>query len=267
MIGRLGCLALVCLALGVSSETPQSPWPALTPTTQPVKQTFDNGHAIAQLALTLEEEVLVEMMPFKPPFKMDKKQMAVVLKLLKKLVKPVLKSERLRTMVAIVDEFMQDLEYNQENKKYYNGMLDAAQDVYKEVKRMYNAEPTDEAQARTWETVSGIYRSSILNNWFVQPFNEWILTPITSRITSAADRIYNMIPDNTWVVDTNYVNPFQRWSETWNYYVNRISNFSSRARHTLEATARLLEEQDAARCHGCGSHAVIETDTGSTEVQ
>jgi len=261
------CLALVCLVLGVSGETPQSPWPALTPTPQPVKQSFNNEQAIAQLALTMEEELLVEMLPFKPPFKMDKKQMAVIIKLLKKAVKPVLKSERLRTMVHIVDDFMQDLEYNQENKKYYTGMLNAAQDVYHEVNRLYNYENMDEAQARTintaLESVSNIYRSSVLNNWIVQPFNNWILSPLTSRISNAAERIYNMVPNNSWVVDTNYINPFTSWGETFNYYVDRFSNWSARARNTLDATARLLEQQDAvsARCSGCSP------DDQPTEIQ
>jgi len=258
MIGRMLCLALLCLVLGVSAESPQSPWPTLTPTPQPVKQSFNNEQAIAQLALTMEEELLVEMLPFKPPFKMDKKQMAVIIRLLKKAVKPVLKSERLRTMVAIVDDFMQDLEYNQENKKYYTGMLNAAQDVYREVNRMYNTENMDEAQARTlnsaMQTVSNIYRSSVLNNWIVQPVNDWIIYPITSRLSTAADRIYDMIPQNSWVVDTNYINPFASWGETFNYYVNRISDWSARARSTLDVTARLLDEQDiarGARCSGC----------------
>jgi len=247
------CLALVCLTVGVSSEAPQSPWPTLTPTAQPQRQSFDNGQALAQLALHMEEEVLVDMLPFKPPFKMDKKQMAVIIKLLKKAVKPVLKSERLRTMVSIVDDFIQDLEHNQENKKYYAGMLNAAQDVYGTLNRMYNTE--DEAQARTMSTVGNIYRQSVLNNWVVAPFRSWIVDPITTQVQSAADRIYNMIPSNSWVVDTNWIdNPFEGLGDNIFYYVNRISNWSARARSTLDATARLLDAQDSsARCAGCGT--------------
>lgn len=264
MLGRISCLAVVCLVMRVSGESPQSPWPTLTPTAQPVKQAFDQGQAIAQLALTMEEEILVEMLPFKPPFKMDKKQMAVIIKLLKKVVKPVLKSERLRSMVAIVDDFMQELEYNQENKKYYTGMLNAAQDVYRELNTMYNAEQ-DEAQARTMASVASIYRESVLNTYMVQPFMNWVVRPVTSRISTAAERVYNMIPSNSWVVDTNYINPFASWGETFNYYVNRISNWSARARSTLDATARLLEDQDAARCIGCsGDHDVSVIDPDSS---
>ncbi|CAL4069835.1 unnamed protein product [Meganyctiphanes norvegica] len=271
MIGRIVCLALVCLALSVNGEAPQSPWQTLTPTAKPVKHAFDQGQAIAQLALHMEEEILVEMLPFKPPFKMDKKQMAVIIKLLKKGVKPILKSERLLTMISTVDDFIQDLESNQENKKYYAGMLNAAQDVYRELKRMYNAEQTDEGQARTWDSVSSIYQSSVLRNWIVSPFTNWVITPITSRLSSVVDRVSNLIPNNSWVIDTEYINPFESLGETFQYYVNRMSSWSSRARHTLEATARLLEEQDAIAAArscsgGCGSNSVS-IDNGDTDVQ
>jgi len=252
-LGRMSCLVL-CLALGaVHGEAPTSPWPELTPTQKPAKQTFDQGQAMAQLAMTMEEELLVEMLPFKPPFKMDKKQMAVVIKLLKKLVKPVLKSERLRTMVSIVDDFMQELEHNQENKQYYIGMLNAAQDVYGEVNRMYNSE---EAQGRTFETVQSIYRESVLNNYIVQPISSWIIEPITSRVYYAAERVYEMLPSNTWIVDTEYFNPFASWGETFDYYVNRIANWSAGTRRALTATARMLQAQDEAEgrnCFECGS--------------
>jgi len=251
-LGRMSCLVL-CLALGaVHGEAPTSPWPELTPTQKPAKQTFDQGQAMAQLAMTMEEELLVEMLPFKPPFKMDKKQMAVVIKLLKKLVKPVLKSERLRTMVSIVDDFMQELEHNQENKQYYIGMLNAAQDVYGEVNRMYNSE---EAQGRTFETVQSIYRESVLNNYIVQPISNWIIEPITSRVYYAAERVYEMLPSNTWIVDTEYINPFASWGETFDYYVNRIANWSAGTRRALTATARMLQAQDEAEgrnCFECG---------------
>lgn len=203
------------------------------------------------------------MLPFKPPFKMDKKQMAVIIKLLKKAVKPVLKSERLRTMVSIVDDFIQELEYNQENKKYYAGMLNAAQDVYGELNRMYNTE--DEAAARTMSTVGNIYRQSVLNNWLVEPFRSWVIEPITNTVSGAAERIYNMIPSNSWVVDTNWIdNPFANWGDNFNHYVNRISNWSARARNTLDVTARLLEAQDgpSARCSGCGNTDVSDNNDG-----
>jgi len=267
MLGRMLCLALVCFVVGTRAEAPQSPWPTLTPTAQPAKQAFDQGQAIAQLALTMEEEILVEMLPFKPPFKMDKKQMAVIIKLLKKAVKPVLKSERLRNMVAIVDDFMQELEYNQENKKYYSSMLNAAQDVYREVNTMYNAEQ-DEAQARTMTSIANVYRESVMNQYLVQPFMNWVITPITSRITNAAERVYNMMPSNSLVVDTNWINPFESWGETFNYYVDRISSWSASTRRALESTARLLEQQDAvssARCIGCSgddTSVVIDPDSG-----
>lgn len=264
------CLALVCLAVSVSGEAPQSPWQSLTPSTHPVKQennynakkTFDQGQAIAQLALTLEEEMLVEMLPFKPPFKMDKKQMAVVIKLLKKAVKPVLKSERLRYMVATVDGFVKDLDENQENKEYYIGMLNVAQDVYATLNRMYNSE---EAQGRTGggSTVGNIFRESVLNQWFISPFTEYVITPITSRFSSvfssAIERVSNLIPENTLLIDTDWVNPFTSWGETFDYYVNRIADISARSRSTFEATARILNEQDQIEgrsCHGCASSGV-----------
>jgi len=262
MLCRMLFLALVCLAVGVSSEAPQSPWPTLTPTAQPQRQSFDNGQALAQLALTMEEEILVDMLPFKPPFKMDKKQMAVIIKLLKKAVKPVLKSERLRTMVYIVDDFIQDLEHNQENKKYYAGMLNAAQDVYGELNRMYNTE--DEAQARTMSTVGNIYRQSVLNNWFVAPFRSYIIDPITTTVTGAVERISNMMPSNSYIVDTTWINnPFESLGENFFYYVDRISNWSARARSTLDATARLLDAQDeSARCAGCGTSTDVSDNNG-----
>jgi len=263
---RMVCLALVCLALGVSGEAPESPWPVLTPKAFPAKQTFNQEHAIAQLALTLEEEVLVEMLPFKAPFKMDKKQMAVVIRLLKKLVKPILKSERLRTMVAIIDGYIQDLA-EEENKKYYADIADIAQNVRREVKRVYNSE---EVQGRTFETMTNIYRESVLNNYIVQPFTNWIISPITSRISLAAERISEMLPTNTWIVDTEYYNPFSTWGETFDYYVDRISNWSARSRSALEATARLIEEQEGRACDDCGNSAAwggSDSDSTSTDVQ
>jgi len=199
--------------------------------------------------------------------------MAVVIKLLKKAVKPVLKSERLRTMVSIVDDFIQELEHNQENKQYYSEMLDVAQDVYGEVRRMYNSA---EVEGRTLSTVQNIYRESVLNNWFVTPFTDYIITPITSRISYAAERVYEMLPQNTWVVDTDYFNPFPRWGETFDYYVNRISNWSASSRRALETTARFLEQEDAVvgrACPGCGNSAFWSTsdqdddDSSDTQVQ
>jgi len=244
---RMLCLALVCLSLGgLNIEASQSPWPTLTPTPQPVKlQSFDNGQAVAQLALTMEEEILVDMLPFKPPFKMDKKQMAVIIRLLKKAVKPVLKSERLRTMVSIVDDFMQDLENNQENKKYYSGMLDIAQTVYRELSTIYNDEQTNKASARTFDTINSIYRESVLNNWVVQPINNNIVTPVTSSITTAARRVYSMLPGPILEFDVTYINLYDRWSETYNYYVNQISGITGRTRSILEVTAQFLDEEDA----------------------
>jgi len=245
---RMLCLAaLACLSLGMNIEASQSPWPTLTPTPQPVKlQSFDNGQAIAQLALAMEEEMMVDMLPFKPPFNMDKKQMAVIIKLLKKAVKPVLKSERLRTMVSIVDDFMQDLENNQENKKYYSGMLDISQAVYKQLNTIYNDEQTNKASARTISTISSIYRESVLNNWVVEPINNNIITPVTSSITTAARRVYSMLPGPILVFDTTYINLYDRWSETYNYYVNQISSWTGRARNILDVTAQFLDEEDQA---------------------
>lgn len=206
--------------------------------------------------------MLVEMLPFKPPFKMDKKQMAVVIKLLKKAVKPVLKSERLRYMVATVDGFVKDLDENQENKEYYIGMLNVAQDVYATLNRMYNSE---EAQGRTGggSTVGNIFRESVLNQWFISPFTEYVITPITSRFSSvfssAIERVSNLIPENTLLIDTDWVNPFTSWGETFDYYVNRIADISARSRSTFEATARILKEQDQIEgrsCNDCASSGV-----------
>jgi len=197
------------------------------------------------MALAMEEEMMVDMLPFKPPFNMDKKQMAVIIKLLKKAVKPVLKSQRLRTMVAIVDDFMQDLENNQENKKYYSGMLDIAQAVYKELNTVYNDEQAYKASARTMSTISSIYRESVLNNWVVEPINNNIITPVTSTITTAARRVYSYLPGPILVFDTTYINLYDRWSETYNYYVNEISGWTGRARSILEVTAEFLDQEDA----------------------
>jgi len=45
--------------------------------------------------------------------------------------------------------------------------------------------------------------------------------------------------------DVTYINLYDRWSETYNYYVNQISGITGRTRSILEVTAQFLDEEDA----------------------
>lgn len=133
MVGLVACLG------GVLSqqEPPVSPWQALNPALagpvssevpQPQYQPPRPEHDRTQLSP--EEEFLVNNMPFKLPFKMEKKQIAVAMKLLKEAAKPVVKSKVLRQSVAYLDEVVRAYVDDIEMQMYMSFVLDSLQDFY-----------------------------------------------------------------------------------------------------------------------------------------
>nr|XP_027210666.1 uncharacterized protein LOC113804036 [Penaeus vannamei] len=61
---------------------------------------------------------------------MDKKQIAVAMKLLKEAVKPILKSKALREAVAYLDDSLSSFNGDIETQLYLRLVLDSAQDIY-----------------------------------------------------------------------------------------------------------------------------------------
>lgn len=125
LIALVGVLA--CIGSVTPTEPPQGPWQALNPSLgTPAQDKPQRG----EVALTPEEEFLVNNIPFKLPFKMDKKQTAVAMKLMKEAVKPIIKSKTLQESVSYVDDLLHFLVDDIETQMYMTLFLDFMQDVY-----------------------------------------------------------------------------------------------------------------------------------------
>lgn len=137
LVSALACFAGVVRA----SEPPVSPWQVLNPPLEadldlnPLQNTYPEEYE-ADSNVTVyededeEEEMHIPELPFKLPFKMDKKQIAVAMKLLKEAVKPILKSKALRETVAYLDDYLASYNGDIETQLYLRLVLDSAQDIY-----------------------------------------------------------------------------------------------------------------------------------------
>lgn len=122
LVGVLACISSV-----TPTEPPQGPWESLTPSiSTPAKAKPQRG----EVMLTPEEEFLVNNIPFKLPFKMDKKQTAVAMKLMKEAVKPIIKSKTLQETVSYVDDLLHFLVDDVETQMYMTLFLDFMQEIY-----------------------------------------------------------------------------------------------------------------------------------------
>ena len=122
---------MACIASAASQQyPPQGPWESLTPSVQPSEEPNPTQPTKGEIALTDEEEFLVSHMPFKLPFKMDKKQIAVTMKLLKEAMKPVIKSKTLQDTVAYIDDVLHYFTLNKDAQMYVTLFFDFMQDVY-----------------------------------------------------------------------------------------------------------------------------------------
>lgn len=137
LVSALACLGGVARA----SEPPVSPWQVLNPPLRgegdaydigPLENTYPEEQETDANVATYEdeEEEYIPELPFKLPFKMDKKQVAVAMKLLKEAVKPILKSKSLRETLAYFDEALASFSSDIETQLYLRLILDSAQDLY-----------------------------------------------------------------------------------------------------------------------------------------
>ncbi|XP_037792322.1 uncharacterized protein LOC119587712 [Penaeus monodon] len=234
-----------------------------------------------------EEEMHIPELPFKLPFKMDKKQIAVAMKLLKEAVKPILKSKALRETVAYLDDYLASYNGDIETQLYLRLVLDSAQDIYEgkeagqihAIVKDFFTDMSDEETARTIEDVWD-YMSPTVDEWFytplrkylVAPVRDYLYYPVSNAINDFADRIGRFMNSD---YDSSYVSvqypQYQRWSDSVNRFTNRISKWTTQARRSLETAARVLEAQDeqyeARACGGsCGS-ATLEEDPSDFAVQ
>lgn len=285
MLVFLGVLA--CMSVGVlSAEPPVSPWQALNPSLgeptraeidaaqeefddTPYDVTYPEGHNETERQYHQEEDDMMAELPFKLPFKMDKKQSAVAMKLLKEAVKPVLKSKRLQEFVAYLDDSIASYRSDLESQMYVTLVLDSLQEIYegKEtselniiLKRFFE-NMSDEETARTLDSVWRSYVTPVLTSYIYNPMRNYVVTPvrsyiyepITNYVSEFAERI------GTWMessrrpyIDIQYPE-YSRWSQTFNDYANRISDWTAQARDGLAVARRMLELQDEARgCYDCG---------------
>lgn len=122
LVGVLACIGSV-----TPTEPPQGPWQALNPAVATPEKAKPQRE---EVMLTPEEEFLVNNIPFKLPFKMDRKQTAVAMKLMKEAVKPIIKSKTLHETVSYVDDLLHFLVDDIETQMYMNFFLDFMQDIY-----------------------------------------------------------------------------------------------------------------------------------------
>ncbi|XP_042204116.1 uncharacterized protein LOC121853807 isoform X2 [Homarus americanus] len=276
---RLLVVAGVLAYLGVGVMTvdpPVNPWQAINPalgentpydalqTNPDVEPTY--AETDSNTDLTPEEEALISELPFKLPFKMDKKQLAVAMKLLKAAIKPVIKSKTLRETVAYLDALFGFYSEDLEAQMYMTLLLDSLQDMYegkeaaqlhKLMKGFFTDITGDEATARS---IDDMWRSTLelmydpVKDYFFRPVNNYLVEPISSAVSGFAERIGKWMGGNSntkHYVNVQYPESYSRWSETVSSYANRLSDWTAQARQGLEMAARMLEAQDMARsCSG-----------------
>ncbi|XP_053634082.1 uncharacterized protein [Cherax quadricarinatus] len=275
---RLLALVSALVFMGVcasASEPGASPWQALNPAltdTNPYKETeadttqetFEPTHleANATSELTPEEEFLVSNIPINLPFKMEKKQLAVAMKLLKEAVKPIIKNKALHQTVAYIDSLLGAYREDLELQMYMTLLLDSFQDMFEgkeavqfhKVLRGFFTEISDEATART---IDDMWRSTMdlvsdpFRDYFVRPVNNYLVAPISNAVSGFADRIGRWMGSRKHYVNVKYPESYSRWSEAMSTYANRLSDWTSQARQGIELAARMLEAQDQAR--GCAA--------------
>ncbi|XP_066987519.1 uncharacterized protein [Macrobrachium rosenbergii] len=281
---------LVCLSVGtLAQESPISPWQSLNSAMSdapkddaaagktgeeefsdaPYDVTYPEADYQNETDYMSDEELILQSLPFKLPFKMDKKQLAVSMKILKAAVKPILKSKELRDAVAYIDESLAKYKTDLESQMYVTLLMDSMQEIYegKEtaelnmmIKRIFT-DMSDEETARTLGSVWRSYVSPAIDNYVIDPMRSYVIQPVRSYLYEPiSDYVYDFAERiETWMdgsqrpyIDIQYPeNYYRRWSERVNDYASRISNWASQARQGLEMARRMLELQEEGRCHGC----------------
>ncbi|XP_071546791.1 uncharacterized protein [Panulirus ornatus] len=215
--------------------------------------------------LSPEEEFLVSNIPFRLPFKMEKKQLAVVMKLLKEAVKPIIKSKTLRVTLAYFDELLASYNDDPETQMYMSLFLDSLQDMYegKEAVRFNKIVKgifTDISDEETARTLNDMWRSTVdyvydpVRTFVVRPMRSFLFEPISNAVSDFADRIGLWAIDNPTELNVDYPESFERWSQAMGLLTRRLSNWSSKARNGIEYAARMLEAQDEGRSCAGGCH-------------
>ncbi|XP_042873927.1 uncharacterized protein LOC122254340 [Penaeus japonicus] len=283
LVSALACLGGVARA----SEPPVSPWQVLNPPLReegdaydigPLENTYPEEQETDANVATYEdeEEEYIPELPFKLPFKMDKKQVAVAMKLLKEAVKPILKSKSLRETLAYFDEALASFSSDIETQLYLRLILDSAQDLYegKEsaqihmIMKDFFTDMSDEETARTIDDVWD-YMSPAMDEWFYTPVREYLVAPVrdyvyypfSNAINDFADRIGRLMGGRYDFYDGVEYPQYQRWSDRVNMITSRISKLTSITRRSLEDAVTVLDAQDnefAARACGgaCGSSSL-----------
>lgn len=286
---------LMCMGVSVlSAEPPVSPWQALNPALAEathfevtnIQEEYDDApyettYSEAQYSnetdyeYTTEEELFANRLPFK----MDKKQISVAIKLLKAAVKPVLKSKRVRDAVAYIDESLTSYKTDLETQLYISLLLDSMQEIYEgketsELNMLLKRFFTDMSDEETGRTLNSVWRAYVapyltsyvynpVRNYVVTPVRSYIYDPLSNYVTDFAERI------GTWMessqrpyIDIQYPETYSRWSDTVSSYTNRISDWTAQARQGLEIARRMLElQEESKQCgYNCGGVAVAQDD-------
>jgi len=201
-------------------------------------------------------------LPFKLPFKLDKKQVAVAMKLLKEAVKPILKSKRLREAVAYVDDTLAGYTGDVETQLYVRFILDSAQDIYEgkegqlhSMVKGFFTDGGDEATARTIDDVWRSYVSPAMEEWVYSPMRRYIVAPVremfyepmSNYLGDFAERMGSFLGfySSDELYHNQYPQYYNRWSNGINEFAKRISSMTSQARQGLEVAARVIEAQEA----------------------
>ncbi|MPC67412.1 hypothetical protein E2C01_061587 [Portunus trituberculatus] len=196
---------LACIASVTSQQyPPQGPWESLTPPVQPSVEAGPVQPSRDEIALTDEEEFLVSNIPFKLPFKMDKKQTAVAMKLLKEAMKPVIKSKTLQDTVAYIDDALEYFVHDRDTQMYVTLFFDFMQDVYEgkqaervdKIVRGFINDNSDEVTARTINDVWN-YVADPFDRYFFDTMRSYVVRPISKAMNSFAERI------GTWMGNDN----------------------------------------------------------------
>jgi len=285
MFYRTAIMVVGLVSCVMSAEPPVSPWQALNPALaspvqysdipQPQPQ-YEPTRQDEKSYLSPEEEFLINNMPFKLPFKMEKKQIAVAMKLLKEAAKPVVKSKVLRESVAYLDEVVRDYVDDQDAQVYMTFVLDSLQDLYegkeatqfhKFMRGFFSDLSGDEQTARS---IDGVFRSTMqyVYNPVRNYFRNYLVDPLTSYVNGFAKRIGTWMGNDRSYVGKihhpeNYESPdnhIHTWSNRMSSYARSFSDWTRQARMGLEVAARMLEVEDQRSCGGsCGTKPYEDT--------
>lgn len=256
-------LCVVALVGFAAAAEPMSPWQSLNE--KMVKEDkYDTQYKEAPKKVKDTADVVLgyyEDLPYKLPFKVDKKQVQVAMKLLREAVKPVVTSETLREMVEYVDDAVHSFIEDVETQLYLRLVLDTTQEIYeKKESTQINAMIEDflvgdaegakarslGSMARYIETMMSDYIYSPLRRFLILPAREYIYEPAYSTVSGLMDRIGRFMgfedEENEYYYE-EYEYPQHTWSNGLHQFARRMGSLTQQVRQGLEVAAKVMEEQ------------------------